>query len=762
MSLGLLLGGFGALFFFPLLAGEVFYYGDFHQTFVPVREMLGEALARGGALWSGRLRNGETFPGNPLHSVAYPPNLLFALFGAPGLLSLLGALQLVLGAAGGAWLARRLGRSRAASLLAGLLFAFSGAMVSTLPVVTVSIAACWLPAWVAAGHRAAAGPGMRPAVPFALLTLLGLAIGEPFGLLGGFVVLGALLLFGPSREAASTGERRSAPLARVAAAGLVGVLAATPLLVVVARTMAVSVRRGGFTDEGLAIWSLHPANLLGLVLPDPFGDPFLLGPGGFFARALAPEKGNLYLVGLYVGGLALALALRGAMASDPHRRALLLSLGLTLLLALGARSPLFPLLADLPGFGTIRFPVKWLLPATLAGALLAARGADAFAEARLDGRLDRRGGAALLVVLLGFALLALGGVIGLDRAIGGLAFLPGAPPDPAKLEAAAAVAKESLVVGAGRSALPLLLFGIAAVVARRRRRDGLLATVAALLVAVDLLATNRRLAPTTTPDFYAPPPAAAALRSAGGEIGRVWVEPAEPERLVFSPPLRHVREYFAWERETLQAYTPLSSRFDQSFDRDTEACTTLSYARLRELIREAPPREKLMVLGGAGVTHLVTFAPPVDPRAPIVARLPNRSTTPLAICRNLLAVPRARVVGALVRHRGERGYLEVVAGSADDLFTRAVLVDEAEVSAEAAARRLPGGTATIVKEDGGRLVVETDGGGGWLVLSDRFVPGWRASLDGAPVPILRADLAFRAVEVPAGRHLVEMTYRPLL
>jgi hypothetical protein len=47
-----------------------------------------------------------------------------------------------------------------------------------------------------------------------------------------------------------------------------------------------------------------------------------------------------------------------------------------------------------------------------------------------------------------------------------------------------------------------------------------------------------------------------------------------------------------------------------------------------------------------------------------------------------------------------------------------------------------------------------------LVLSDPDYPGWRADLDGRPVPHLTANYVFRAVEVPAGRHTVTWRYRP--
>jgi hypothetical protein len=50
---------------------------------------------------------------------------------------------------------------------------------------------------------------------------------------------------------------------------------------------------------------------------------------------------------------------------------------------------------------------------------------------------------------------------------------------------------------------------------------------------------------------------------------------------------------------------------------------------------------------------------------------------------------------------------------------------------------------------------------GWVVLADAFAPGWRATVDGLPAEIRRANLLFRAVEVPHGRHVIEMSYLPM-
>jgi uncharacterized membrane protein YfhO len=59
------------------------------------------------------------------------------------------------------------------------------------------------------------------------------------------------------------------------------------------------------------------------------------------------------------------------------------------------------------------------------------------------------------------------------------------------------------------------------------------------------------------------------------------------------------------------------------------------------------------------------------------------------------------------------------------------------------------------------LRVEAEAGAdGTLVVADAFWPGWEATVDGAAVPILPADVLVRAVPWPAGRHVLEMRYRP--
>jgi hypothetical protein len=49
---------------------------------------------------------------------------------------------------------------------------------------------------------------------------------------------------------------------------------------------------------------------------------------------------------------------------------------------------------------------------------------------------------------------------------------------------------------------------------------------------------------------------------------------------------------------------------------------------------------------------------------------------------------------------------------------------------------------------------------GHVVIANAFYPGWRAKLDGAPVPLLCANYAFNAVAVTSGEHEIVLEYAP--
>ncbi len=92
-----------------------------------------------------------------------------------------------------------------------------------------------------------------------------------------------------------------------------------------------------------------------------------------------------------------------------------------------------------------------------------------------------------------------------------------------------------------------------------------------------------------------------------------------------------------------------------------------------------------------------------------------------------------------------------------------VLIDDdtPPAASYAAAARTSAGRARIVAWRPDRIEIEAESDlGGMLALHDTYYPGWVAEIDGASAPILRADVLFRGLEVPAGRHRVVFRFAP--
>jgi hypothetical protein len=91
-------------------------------------------------------------------------------------------------------------------------------------------------------------------------------------------------------------------------------------------------------------------------------------------------------------------------------------------------------------------------------------------------------------------------------------------------------------------------------------------------------------------------------------------------------------------------------------------------------------------------------------------------------------------------------------------------IDQLRASLTGTPEDLPPGrsTARIVDYDRNAVALEVESDrDGVLVLHDLFYPGWEVRVDDVRRPLLRANLLFRGVEVPAGRHRVTFEFRPL-
>ncbi len=93
--------------------------------------------------------------------------------------------------------------------------------------------------------------------------------------------------------------------------------------------------------------------------------------------------------------------------------------------------------------------------------------------------------------------------------------------------------------------------------------------------------------------------------------------------------------------------------------------------------------------------------------------------------------------------------------------SRLAILDAPEKACAAANRTDVNASVKIVKYEPERIELMTQSDeDAYLVLSDSYYPGWKAKVDGVDVPIVRADVLFRAVEVPRGQHKVEFVYDP--
>jgi hypothetical protein len=133
-----------------------------------------------------------------------------------------------------------------------------------------------------------------------------------------------------------------------------------------------------------------------------------------------------------------------------------------------------------------------------------------------------------------------------------------------------------------------------------------------------------------------------------------------------------------------------------------------------------------------------------------------------SLYRNERALPRAFVVDRYRVATGNAARRLLRDGGVD--YRREVLLETEPGMGDrpdAASAAATPGDARVLGYRNERVDIETETAGRrLLVLTDAWFPGWTATIDGRNVPILRADVAFRAVSVPAGRHLVAFEYRP--
>lgn len=135
----------------------------------------------------------------------------------------------------------------------------------------------------------------------------------------------------------------------------------------------------------------------------------------------------------------------------------------------------------------------------------------------------------------------------------------------------------------------------------------------------------------------------------------------------------------------------------------------------------------------------------------------------VSVYENLKAMPRAWLVNEVLSVNAQDALRIIKSSSLPDgrAFDPALVALVEEPLAFKADKAGAGGTAEVLSLSGSHIEVRTvNAAASFLVLSDVYYPGWKATIDGAAAHLYETDFVLRGVEVPAGSHVVKFEFRP--
>ena len=720
-----------ALLLFPLVLGQSFWLRDMLVFAYPLKAYLRQRLLHGElALWNPRLGLGRPFLGVVQPGVLYPLNVVLLLPYPRGVDAFFALHAFVAAFGARAWCRAR-GDGETAATFGGALFALSGYYVSQLVGNgSFAVGAAWIP-WALAAHaRALAGTLSSRRAIAAVAGCLGLMV------LGGDPQAAWFAGVLSTTQALGAGGRR--PLARglvvVAAAALLAAALAAAQLLPALEVAAVG-RPGGVPLADASHWSFPPIRLVELVWPAAFG-PYYSERWPIHALydegtgvAYEPWSAGIYL-GLATPLLALAaLARRRPRAADVALAVTALTL---LVVAMGAHAPLFALFHDwVPGVRQFRYPEKYLLPVTLCLTTLAARGLDVVtAEPR---RL-------LIVAVVVWAALAVAAMASVHLGGEWVARWLGRLPPERVHDAGVWLAQR-----AHRSIFVATLMTLGLLVARARRAlPRTLALVVAVVTVADVGIESAQLCDFAPSSLYVetPPPIVAARQRAGAGNFRLY----RPSQLIFDAPGVPAR---ALLRATLRPDCGLEDDVTQ-----IEAYDNFPLAHMTALwtaLQGRPLQLLQMTATRFALLPSSLFRP--QPSLTLVRQWPALQ----ALLAEVTPPPPRAYLAADARVAADDAAAQVLAARDFQPGRSVVLApgDGAQTVAQAV------GDCRIVADAPERIVIHCRSDRpSFAVLADSWFPGWSARVDGHAAPIVRANLAMRAVPLPAGEHDVAFVYRP--
>lgn len=742
--------------------GRVLFERDIHVFwYTQVESFVRIVTTPAWPLWDPYASFGQPLLADPSAQILYPPTWLNLLMRPWVYCTLFVLCHLVFSGVGAFRLARRLGIAGIAAFTTGALWITSGPLLLLVNNIPHFTGATWLPWVLLAARRTAELPSWKRTVTWSAVLagqiLAGSADMCVLGLLGSAVLVVASAVPCALREI----------WRRLVASGLAVCLALglTAAMLLPAIEVVSHSSRRALPEAIRTAWSLHPIRLLELVLPLPWRY-LAVNPD---LRTAAFQDRDPFLHSVYLGLATVALLLS---ATTTRRRGLLLVLlsivAVGLPLALGRYLPFYGWLTYLvPPLKALRYPQKILLLVSLAVALIAGLGLDAWqALGTTRARWIRR-------VVLPLAALALSVWAALwflharAATIGPVFSGLTLSPDASGM-AVAAVTQRLL------PACVMLSIATGLALFRLWRRFAVSSALLLACVAVaDLYTAHRDLNPTATRDLFRcrpevldrlPPQAGSRLyvhdyMRMGGDVQR-YLGGEQPYT-----PARIPRGWSVAEAGTLAVrdalIPPMAGAwgYESAYEINFRGLYSDALALLTSMLREAEdaPSAHLRLLQVGAVRDVIALHTKglehLQPAGTVQSFVLSR---PLQILRVPQPLPRVYAVSGTRILDGEKA-IQLLAAPRFDPRSEVIL------AAGLARPPDPQFTAScrVVDFRPGHVALDVAlSSPGYVVTVDAFDPGWHGRVDGQPCPVLRANTAFRAVAVPAGKHRVVFSYWP--
>jgi hypothetical protein len=678
---------------------------DIYALFYPNMLRALDAIRHGGRGlgWNALQNCGQPFFANLEVGLLYPANLLFLLLDSD--LALRGVMFFNLTVAGVSayFLCRTLGLAPAAAVGGALAFELGNASTfMTLWSPQAGGPYAWFPAAMLCCERILRAPSVRRAVALGIVLSLALLPGFPQTVLFAYQLIVLRVVW----EVATRRVHRPASVAAVTILGL-----ALPLLLAAVQLIpAFEMARESYRGQGV---SLAETSVLGRLRWQDFQQ------GLVFRSAL---HNPLLLVPALVAGTAFIKAATRRVAFFYAGAGLLFTV-----LAFGTSTPLFALYTKLPLGSLFREPVRFMFGASFCLAVLTAFGLDAL--------LSRRDERSRVVpwVAVGLAGLILAGFYGV------------APDGLTPLEwvlAGTVVASYLLAAIVPAAAGPMALL--------------VLAAVAVNLVAVPAFTYMRLL--DSKRSLFSHAPLFDELRGRLTAQDRIYVAPRYPyfdlmqkSASVFGVP--SIQDYGSQTSDRymkfylmLRTGRRMRSLFDADYTFFGDALQPKMSRRLLDLVAT-----RYLVVAAEADSTIAAVRPPL--------RLVRDGS--VRAYENTRAFPRALYVPHIQVVPDREQLLWLLAWGWHDLRRIALVESDFPSGFTGVAGNVQDGQVEFVTDEPEHLVIRVDAPEpGFLFLSDQYFAGWHATVDRRPTPILRANYAFRLVEVPRGRSLVEFRYAP--